>query len=169
MRVGMTRHLNRMMTKLLQCAVSILFLCIFFGGCKNNSQQVQEGNSLLKLESLAIDSGDTEAYDGLSLNFMESPDNKFLYTALMMANKHKYPPAFIDVYYCLTDLTHKGDGTELDDLDDKTRSLALEYLDSGAQLGNKECMGLLGRQYLTGKYIPKDESRGNSLIEASEL
>lgn len=157
------------MTNLLQWAVSMFFLCTVFSGCKNKNQQPQEGTSLLKLETLALDSGDTEAYDGLSLNFMESPNNKFLYTALIMANKHKYPPAFIDVYYCLTDLTHKRDGTELDDLDDKTRSLALEYLNSGAQLGNKECMGLLGKQYLTGRYIPKDESKGKSLIEASEL
>jgi hypothetical protein len=111
-------------------------------GCGNSDRGVPMMNasntSMALLTERALSQGDTSAYDQLSLEYMDSPDNTFLYTALVMANKYEYPQAYMDVYSCLTDLAHQKEGTELDSLDARTRSLALEYLALGAKKGSKE-------------------------------
>lgn len=112
----------------------------------------------------ALTKGDTIAYYQLSLDYMDSPYEGFLYTALIMANKYNYHLAYEDVYYILTDYYHKKEFTELKDLDDKTRMMALDYLKAGAEKGNKECKRILGRLYLEGNYIEKNGELGNRLI-----
>lgn len=95
------------------------------------------------LKMRALNNGDTTAYYQLSLDFMDSPYEGFLYTALIMANKHNYHQAHADVYYCLTDYFHKKSGLELKDLDEITKKMALSYLKKGALLGNKNCITIL--------------------------
>ncbi len=100
----------------------------------------------------ALRDGDTGAYNILSVNYLESHYEGFLYTALIMANRHKNGQAYIDVYYCLTDYPHKKENTELDDLDKETRILALQYLIRGASIGNSECKLRLNRYINYSKY-----------------
>ncbi len=92
------------------------------------------------LKELALTKGDTIAYKEMSIAYMDSPnDDRFLYTALIMANKYNYHLAYEDVYYVLTDFYHKKEFTELEGLDKKTRKLALDFLKDGAKNGNIEC------------------------------
>ncbi len=125
-------------------------------------------NDIIKYKKLALEKGDIKAYNSLSLDYMDSPYEEFLYTALLMANKHNYHLAYEDVYYVLTDFYHKKDNLELEELDLVTRGMALEYLKKGAEKGNKECKRILGSHYLMGKYIKKDMKMGNKLIKESE-
>lgn len=125
-------------------------------------------NTTAKYKELALLKGDTIAYNSLSRDYMDSPYEGFLYTALIMANKHNYHLAFEDTYYCLTDYSHKAEFTELENLDEKTKSMALEYLKLGAERGNKECKKLLGHYYIEGKYLEKDIIKGKKLIDEGE-
>lgn len=150
--------------------IGAIFLVLLFYSCnerKDASPMVNVGD-VQELKHKALIEGDTIAYDELSLDYMDSPYEGFLYTALVMANKYEYPPAYIDVYYCLTGLKNKRSNEELDDLDKSTRELALKYLIDGSEKGNKDCMQILGFHFLKGRYLPKDQARGDSLIKQSE-
>lgn len=116
----------------------------------------------------ALTKGDTSAYYQLSLDYMDSPYEGFLYTALIMANKYDYHLAYEDTYYCLTNYYHKKEFTELESLDEKTRTMALSYLKAGAEKGNRECKRILGNLYTEGKYLDKNEELGNDLKEEVE-
>jgi hypothetical protein len=113
--------------------------------------------NIKELTDQAIQTGDTAIYYQLSLDFMDSPYPGFLHTALIMANKYDYHQAYADVYYCLTDLYHKKEFTELDDVDNRTRAIALEYLNEGAKRGSKECKRILEHYIVQGKYILEKE------------
>lgn len=94
-----------------------------------------------QLKHLAIKKGDTIAYDKLSTDYMDSPYDGFLQTALLMANKHDYSKAYRDVFYCLTDFYHKESNQELFvELDKKTKQMALDYLHIA---GNKKEMNAI--------------------------
>lgn len=124
-------------------------------------------NDIVKYKQLALFKGDTTAYNSLSVDYMDSPYEGFLYTALIMANKYNCRLAYEDTYYCLTDFYHKKESTELEDLDPVTRKMALDYLRKGAKKGSKECKRILGNHYLEGKYIDKDTIKGKLLIKES--
>lgn len=121
-----------------------------------------------KCEELALTNGDTSAYDTLSMEFRDSPnEGVFLYTALIMANKYNYERAYYDAYMCLTDSFHKQDNEELDDLDSQTKKLALDLLFRGVKANNGDCKSILGHQYVIGKHLPKDKVKGEKLIAES--
>jgi hypothetical protein len=122
-----------------------------------------------KFRKQALEKGDTNAYDILSLDNWDSPSDSFIYIAKKMANKFEYSLAYYDVYCCLTDIYHKKENTELDNLDNKTRSLALNYLIKGAKKFNIQCMKTLAFQLNQGKYIPKNEKRAKMLMERANF
>lgn len=148
-----------------------LTLTFFLISCKKKEEAIPmwsaSATELNNWKELALKKGDTVAYWNLSTDFMDSPHDGFLYTALIMANKHKYHQAYIDAYDCLTDRLHKRDFTELDSLDNNTRELALDILKRGAEK-NSECKYILGKYYLDGKYLEKNAKKGNKLIKESK-
>ena len=83
------------------------------------------------------------------------------------ADRYTLPDEVCD--YCLTDYYHKKSFTELENLDDKKRELALKYLKLGAEKGNKNCQNILGHYYLEGKFVEKDIVKGNELIKKSGI
>jgi len=118
-----------------------------------------------KYEVDALEKGDTIAYNQLSMEFFDSPnEGEFLYTSLTMANKYNYGRAYDDAYMCLTNAYHKKEYTELDGLDRNTKNLALDLLKRGTLVKNKDCMQRLGNYYLLGKYVEKDSAKGKDLI-----
>lgn len=154
--------------------VAISFLS-FFINCAEKKTDVEEVDLPLSTivdigyyRDLAIEKGDTIAYIELSMEYMESIHYDFLYTALIMANKYNYPEAYFDVYFCLTDYSNKAENTELSGVDKKTRTLALEYLNEGAKLGDKGCKRILAYHLLEGKYLPKDEARAKRLLKEAD-
>ncbi|MDR0196153.1 MAG: hypothetical protein LBI73_13615 [Myroides sp.] len=115
----------------------ILLVCILFTiSCirKDYPMQSISNNSFNHYKELALMKGDTTAYYQLSLDYMDSPYDGFLYTALIMANKYNYHIAYYDVYDILTQKYG------LQELDEKTKELAIDYLRKGAQKGNKNCI-----------------------------
>ena len=148
----------------------ILFIIILTSCKKEESYSMAYVSALehIKAKELALNNGDTSAYNTLSMEFFDSPnEGVFLYTSLKMANKYNYGRAYDDAYMCLTDAYHKKENEELDDLDVETRKLALDLLFRGVKAKNKNCMSTLGNQFIIGKYLPKDEIRGEKLIEIS--
>jgi len=122
-----------------------------------------------KYETRALVKGDTIAYNKLSMEFFDSPnEGVFLYTALKMANKYNYGRAYDDAYMCLTDAYHKKDYTELDSLDNHTKSLALDLLKRGTLIRNRDCMRRLGKFYMLGKHVEKDSVKGQKLINEAD-
>jgi len=122
-----------------------------------------------ELYKSALEEGDSDAYEELSYEYMDSPYDGFLYTALIMANKHGNRQACIDVFYCLTNYYHKSDSSDLlSDLDERTRDMALEYLKLAAEKGEINAKRLLGEYYIEGKYLEKNEDLGRQLISVSE-
>jgi len=157
--------------KIIKFAKSIIIL-ILVTSCSNvekpNSINNSNGNDSEYYKNLALSKGDTSAYYQLNLNYIDSPSETFLYTALIMANKYEYHLAYLNVYEILTDNNHAEGVSELENIDKKTRVLALEYLKRGAEKGNKDCKYILGKHYVAGKYIEKDITLGNTLILESE-
>lgn len=80
--------------------------------------------------------GDTNAYSSLSSDyFISSRLDEFLYYALIMANKYNYSKAYFDVYYTLS---HPYSGEEFQELDDRTKRMALYYLLKAYELGDSQ-------------------------------
>lgn len=148
--------------------LSIILLVVIFSSCKKeNSYPMAYVSSTehINAEELALNKGDTIAYNTLSMEFFDSPnEGEFFYTALIMANKYNYSPAYYDAYMCLTNAYHKKSHDELDSLDPETRKLALELLFRGAKVQNKNCIAILDHQYITRKQLSKNKIKsGNNL------
>jgi TPR repeat protein len=153
--------------------LTISFCIVGLLSCGTKEEKVfsmnQASRPYYENKKLALEQGDTNAYHEMSIEFMDSPnDDRFLMTALFMANKHNYGPAYLDVYYCLTDYYHKADNKELDDLDEKTRQLAIKYLTDGANTGHYDCKQILGQLYMEGKYLERDTLKGRELLKENE-
>lgn len=111
---------------------------------------------------------DTLAYGPLHQMYLDSPNPRFLYYALYAANRYGCASAYADVYYCLTDRFSKEENTELDSLDERTRSLAIDYLKFAAEAGDSDCQNRLGELYLEGRYLDRDSLKGEEWIKRSE-
>ena len=115
----------------------------------------------------ALTKGDTSAY--FQFSTMDYPKYDLLYPALTMANKYQYHLAYYDVYDALTSPSYSfKSNSGIKNLDNESRTMALDYLKRGAEKGNKECKRILGNLYLEGKYIEKDTIKGKQLIEEGE-
>lgn len=156
---------------------SLLFLKLavvlcFLTSCNNKEKDVPMNSTTQKDKDFyikeALTKGDTSAYQNLRTYYMDYPIDGILYPALVMANKHGFHSAYADVYYALTSHDHKQGVSELEDLDETTRKMALEYLIKGAEKKDKECQAILGHHYLDGKYVEKDTVKGNRLIKIGE-
>lgn len=151
--------------------LSIIITLLFITSCNKKEKEFSMNEPSIpyaELQELALTKGDTVAYHEMSIAFMDSPnDVSFLNTAVVMANKHNFRGAFLDVYYFLTDYYHRKDFKNLDDMDERLRVMALEYLIKGAEKREKECQRILGRYYLDGKYVEKDTIQGNQLLKES--
>ncbi len=152
--------------------LKITAILLFITSCDKKKEELSLNEPSMpyqELKELAIIKGDTNAYHEMSIAYMDSPnDDRFLNVSLIMANKHNFPGAYLDVYYFLTDYYHRKDFKDLDDLDETTRIMALDYLKKGAEKRDKECQKILGQYYLQGKYIEKDTLKGNQLIKDGE-
>lgn len=158
--------------KSIQAFLKIMAILLFITSC-DKKEKVFPMNSTTNSDrnfykKEALIKGDTSAYYQLSLDYMDSPYDGFLYTALIMANKYDYHLAYGDVYEVLTNHDYKIGVSELEGLDEKTRTMALDYLKAGAEKGNKECKRILGRLYIEGQYVEKNEELGNRLKQEAE-
>ncbi len=147
----------------------LILFSIFCCQCTDKSVSINQSDKpVQELKKMALENGDNDAYEKLSIGYMDSPYEGFLYTALIMANKYNNKFACMDVFYCLTDFHHKDNDDVLAELDPKTRLMALEYLKLAAENGEINAKELLGKYYIEGLYLPKNEEHGKQLIDESE-
>ncbi|WP_304200111.1 hypothetical protein [Flavobacterium alvei] len=155
-----------MKSTIITCALGAIIL-----SCNLNKEKIIPMNNVSNSEmelyrKLAIEKGDTIAYKELELENYES--DSFLYVSLIMANKYNYPSAYYNVFHSLVKQSNKKELEALDDLDEITKKMAIDYLMMGAEKGDKQCQNILGIFYLEGKYLKKDVEKGNRLIEDSK-
>lgn len=124
----------------------------------NNTRPINE------LKRLVIQKGDTAAYDELVVaTLSEEPyRQEFLLYSIIMANKYKYAPANYYVYNCLSSICELNKSKEK--IDDRTKDLALDYLERGVALNEYHSLEEMGRLYMDGKYVKKDTLRGKKLL-----
>ncbi|MCK9311586.1 MAG: hypothetical protein M0P26_04820 [Bacteroidales bacterium] len=123
------------------------------------------GPSIEELKKNVLTKGDTLAYEELSIRYFNVNYSKgeFLFYSIIMANKYCYPPAFFNVYRCLTEIFEHNN--KVGSIDEKTKELALKYLKEGANLNEYNALNTLSTLYLNGVYVPKDTMLGNILAK----
>ena len=146
--------------------ISVFFIMQYFNEKKELKTSLKSASSLDFYRKQVIEQGDFTAYNELQFEY-DNSDN-FLYVALIMANKYDYDEAYYDVFYCLTRYSNKNKLDALDDLDNTTKAMALNYLIKGAAKGNNDCKRVLGSFYLQGKYVEKDIKKGSKLLQEAE-
>ena len=145
----------------------LVFILIFFFQCKLDKVDEKE---LLEaytasgtrqpyiLKKLIIENCDTIAYLELKKAYRYTTyKGAVLYYSLFMANNCNYAPAYLDVYY---EIKHN----DISKLNEGSKTLMINYLKKGAELGNRKSQYELGRLYKEGEYLPKNEELGNKLI-----
>ncbi|WP_428229479.1 hypothetical protein [Flavobacterium sp.] len=87
------------------------------------------------LLSLAISKGDEMAYNSVAQDFIINENyKKLLYYSLIMANKYNNSQAHFDIYVILVE---SSENKSLNDLDKKTKNLAMYHLIKSVELGYK--------------------------------
>jgi hypothetical protein len=101
--------------------------------CKQSINQQPSNQNLLKKAILY--NGDIKAYKSLDIEYLDyAYTEEFLLYAMIMANKFDYPQAYYDVFTCLTDVYL----SDFHRIDDKTASLAIDYLLKAYERGHKQ-------------------------------
>lgn len=124
----------------------------------NNNQSLvhQSDKTLLELKSLVLEKGDINAYEDLSIAYLDEPySEEFLIYALIMANKYDYPQAYFDVYDCIV-ITYYSD---IEKIDDDTANFAISYLLKASTKGHKQAIDMVNEYSINDK-----KSNGKSLI-----
>ena len=98
-----------------------------------------------------VEKGDTIAYkhvvDSIKTNYPNC--GNYFYYSLVMVLAYDYAPANYDIYTALHDLYSSSNKAE--QIDDKTKQLALFFLENGAKKGNKECINKLNELKMSEK------------------
>lgn len=98
-----------------------------------------EADSIPKYIYNIVVHGDTDDYYNLCLIYMDKNFYDILPFAVIMAEKHRYPPAYSHAIYSI--LTNSGkDIYEINQLDSASRKLALKYLKASYELGDESAI-----------------------------
>ena len=113
-----------------------------------------------ELADSIINYGSKESYYEMNVYCLDIGSYKLLPWSLLMANKYDYDEAYLDVYFSLYDLNSLGENKKvsdwsLDNLDKKTREMAIEYIEIAAKKGQKQAKEILTFYEKEGKYINK--------------
>ncbi len=101
-----------------------------------------EADSIPKYIYNIVVHGNTDDYYNLHMIYLDYKEINFLPFAVIMAEKHKYPPAYSDAIYAI--LSNSGkDIYEIDQLDSASRKLVLKYLKASYELGDESAMGVV--------------------------
>lgn len=128
----------------------------------------KEFNSIPNFKERLIDSLDKDFYD--SILKVDTYKNGLIYS-IVVSNKWDYSEASFNVFMTLAELDKKNSSTnlpEIDFLDEKTRKMALQYLEKASNKGNPNAKYILGKYYLEGKYLNKNTTLGNSLLQEAK-
>jgi hypothetical protein len=115
----------------------IVTLCyLVFASCKDGSRSMNQAQREITEIQKEVNLGNIASYKELRIVYLDYPRENFLFWAMLMANKYDYPPAYLDVYYVLTDCFSNTLKPLM--IDDRTKKLALEYLQLAREKGVEE-------------------------------
>ena len=96
--------------------------------------------------------GDTNAFDKLSIAYLDYPSGEFLPIAKEMADNYNYPQAYYETFYAILDSGGiYSPEKPLNFLDSISIVTAVDYLFKGAELGHKPSIELLHEDFSLGK------------------
>lgn len=98
--------------------------------------------------------------------------DKLLLYSILASNKLKYGYASYTVFFTISNmdtLNKFKDIPNLDFLDDDTKKIAITYLIKASNEGQKNAKLVLGNYYLLGKYVTKNEQKGQKLINEGQI
>lgn len=139
-------------------------LLLIFGGCdtkenepnKNKVEQSinQPSKSMTELKKAVLYNGDINAYNELDIAYLDYTfQEEFLLYAMIMANKYDYPQAYFDVFTCLTGIYL----SDLNQLDEKTASLAIDYLLKAYEKGHHQAKDMVEEYEITSNENSKQQ------------
>lgn len=126
--------------------ITLAVLSVMFFSCKEK-EEIRDSDSVIPVVAMgkdsniywinrALDSGDFRTYNRAYYNyFIKDNPEPFLYPAIIMANKYNHPEAYYHVYKVLNSLRNHEN---LDNLDERTKNLALHYLLKAQERGQKD-------------------------------
>jgi hypothetical protein len=121
----------------------LLFACNQNKEIRSESNSVKEDSPRI-LKSKIFNDGDIEAYKDLRIAYLDYSPEEFLFWAMIMANKHDYPPAYFDVFLTLKNsYTPDASDYTLAAMDSATRQLAVSYLLKAAEKGDEQATDVL--------------------------
>lgn len=114
----------------------------------NNNRKLTDS-----LFNLAIENGDEKAYNNVAGNYiLDENYEDLLFYSLKMANKHNSSEANFHVFLILS---NSNNGKSFDELDAKTKNLALYYLAKSNELGYQSAKYSINEVLGKGKVIKK--------------
>ncbi|MEO9531939.1 MAG: hypothetical protein ABJF27_15150 [Crocinitomicaceae bacterium] len=125
-----------------------IMILLFFGCDMNESSSNNKTNSndsyfkkenfntsIKNLQVSIVNDGDTSSYkDYSSMMFESEHTERFLYWAIIMANKFEYVPAHLDVFNCILESYVCGDISRLNEIDQRTFELMNYHLLKASEL-----------------------------------
>lgn len=124
-----------------------------------------EENLAPKFKEKLINKFDKNFYDSIAK--VNTYHGALIYS-IIVSNKWNYSEASLNVFMGLVELDEKNSSTslpEIDFLDEETRKMALHYLKRASDKEHPNAKYILGKYYLEGKYLPKNVTLGNSLLQ----
>ena len=121
-----------------------------------------------KFKERLIDKFVKNLYD--SIVKVETYNNVLIYS-IIVSNKWNYSEASLNVFMALAGLDKKNSSTSLpqiDFLDEESRKMAIHYLEKASDKEHPNAKYILGKYYLEGKYLPKNVTLGNSLLQEAK-
>jgi|GEM_PF-326448 len=158
--------------KLMVIGLTLLFL---FNACNHEKKQEQQVmqpyqyKSLLdnhdlinRLQDSATQYGNNRAYGELSSSYeLENMNPELLYYGMIMANKYDNAEGY---YHVFASLSSPNTGETLNQLDKRTRSLAIYYLLKSYELGEESAKYKVDEIF--GKKIPKSSYYLQEFVKA---
>ncbi|WP_396146576.1 hypothetical protein [Flavobacterium sp.] len=155
----------------MKIGTSILAIVIYitFTSCSNKEKQkpivkdhdevpqyVKMNNNIKLTDSLfnlAISKGDEKAYNNVAGNYiLDANYQGLLYYSTIMANKYNSPEAHFHIFLILS---NTNNGKPFNELDDKTKNLALYHLVKSNELGYESAKYSINEVLGKGKPIQK--------------
>lgn len=143
---------------------NVIIFFLFFIGCDMKNDSTQNNKSERSINQLSTNEnelkksilfkGDIDAYNSLGTAYLDYTfQEEFLLYAMIMANKYEYPQAYFDVFTCLTDIYL----SDLNQIDDKTASLAIDYLLKAYEKGHHQAKDVVEEYEITSNENSKQQ------------
>jgi len=120
-------------------------LLLTFSMCQGGGEERSMNHMSDDIPKLERDAyaGNVEAYRDLRTMSLDYAPGTFLFSSLLMANKHGLPEAYLDVYYCIYNQCLAHGANSFYDVDPATQQVLLSYLKKAAKKGISEADTIL--------------------------